>query len=107
MKALEGIRLDPSKYQIFFLNACSTYPFFKNMYFDAKGGSKNLEIITSGLEVRTDSSLDNMEAFLNGFFDSKTLSNQRIMQNLDHSNSTDDGTYLYGVNGDEGSDWRP
>jgi hypothetical protein len=110
MRALQGLKMDPTKYQIFFLNGCSTYPYYKNMYFGAKGGAeagkKNLELITSGLEVPTDVSLANMKTFLGAFVSAKTLSNQAILQDLDHSNGTS-GTFLFGVNGDEASDWRP
>ena len=47
-----------------------------------------------------------MVTFLGGFVDGKTLSNQAIMQRLDHSNGRE-GTYLYGVNGDEENTWHP
>jgi hypothetical protein len=47
-----------------------------------------------------------METFLSTFIEAKTLSNQAILQDLDHSNGAS-GTFLFGVNGDEASDWRP
>jgi hypothetical protein len=106
MRALQDVHFDPTRYQIFFLNGCSTYPYFKNMYFNAKGGSENLQLITSGLETDTSTSLPNMLAFLEGFIAGKKLTFQNIMQKLDHSNGKI-GSYLYGVIGDQSSTWTP
>jgi len=52
----EGFKIwwDTTRYQIFFFNACSTYAYYADSYFDAKKspwdvqGTKNLDIITNG-----------------------------------------------------------
>ena len=94
-------------YQILFLNGCSSYPYFNSQYFDQKpGGSKNLEIITSGLPTLTSTSFTNMMAFLSPFIEGKTLSYQRIMKGIEDSNDGED-TYLMGVNGDEDNQFKP
>ena len=45
------IDFDLNLYQLFFMNGCSSYPYFNGSYFKAKGGSRNLEIITSGADL--------------------------------------------------------
>lgn len=38
------------KYQVFFFNGCSTYAYYRGSYMKLKGGSKNLDTISSGIE---------------------------------------------------------
>jgi hypothetical protein len=40
-----------TKYQIALLNGCSTYAYYRDPYFERKGGTKNLDIISTGLET--------------------------------------------------------
>ena len=77
------------------------------MYFGAKtGGSKNLELITTGLPTLTSTSLENMLAFINPFVEGKVQSYQTILNGLEKSNGGE-GTYLMGVNGDQDNKFRP
>lgn len=96
----------PNKYQIIYFNGCSSYPYFNGNYFDAKGGTKYLDIITSGLPTFTATASSNMNAFLNPFINGKTLSYQSILNAVENSNF-DYGTYLTGVNGDEDNKYKP
>jgi len=94
------VKFHPKKYQIFFFNGCSTYPYFNGMFFKAKGGTKYLDIVTSGLPTFAITAGPNVMAFLDGFLEGKTLSYQTILRRLETSND-DTGTYLTGVNGDD------
>ncbi len=91
-------------YQIIYLNGCSSYPYFKSPYFKAKGGSKKLDLITSGLPTLDSTSLGNIVAFLNPFIKGKILSYQKILKDIELSNGSE-GTYLTAVNGDEDNEW--
>lgn len=96
-----------NKYQIFFLNGCSSYPYFNLTYFEAKPGSKkNLEILTSGLPTMTNTSFSNSMAFLTPFLEGKVISYQTLLNRLENSNQ-DEGTYLMGINGDEDNRFLP
>ncbi|MFI5348511.1 MAG: hypothetical protein ACHQ2Z_03120 [Elusimicrobiota bacterium] len=106
MEDLEGVKLDPERYQIFFFNGCTTYPYFTKMYLNAKGGGRNMQIITTGQEADTATSVDNAANFLEPFVNLHPLSYQTILGRLDDSNG-DVGNTLYGVSGDEESKWRP
>lgn len=102
----KSIRLNPSKYQIFYFNGCSSYPYFRGAFFDAKKGSGNLEIVTSGLPTYSDTSGPNAMAFLARFLDGETKTYQTILRELEESNA-ENGTYLTGVSGDEDNKWKP
>lgn len=94
-------------YQVLFLNGCSSYPYYNGQYFSAKkGGSKNMEIITSGLSTYTTTALGNMLAFLDPFLKGRVISYQTLLRNIEKSND-DVGTYLTGVNGDEDNKFLP
>jgi hypothetical protein len=96
-----------SNYQILFLNGCSSYPYFNQNYFEKKpNGSKDMEIITSGLSTLTSTSTSNMMAFLNPFLDGKTISYQTLLNAIEKSNGGE-ATYLMGVNGDEDNSFKP
>ena len=65
------------------------------MYFDAKGGSKNLDIITSGLPTFSDTAAANILAFLNNFLDTDkaavifwTLTAMIVFFNIETKKST-------------------
>ncbi|HAZ12881.1 MAG: hypothetical protein A2X86_08830 [Bdellovibrionales bacterium GWA2_49_15] len=93
-------------YQIIYFNGCSSYPYFKTPYFKAKGGSKKLDIVTSGLTTFDTTAFGNMQAFLFPFLSGKTPSYQKIMKWIEESNGGE-GTYLTSVNGDEDNEWFP
>lgn len=103
---LPPVNLVKNKYQIYFFNGCSSYPYFNGMFFNAKGGSKYLEVITSGLPTYSDTAGPNMTSFIDGFIRGRTWSYQTIMRELEQSNAHN-GTYLTGVNGDEDNVFRP
>ncbi len=97
---------DKMDYQIIYFNGCSSYPYFKTPYFKAKGGSKKLDIVTSGLTTFDTTAFPNMKAFLYPFLNGKTASYQQIMKWIEESNGGE-GTYLTSVNGDEDNEWQP
>ncbi len=105
------IKFNDKKYQIFFFNGCSTYPYFGGQFARAKGGTENFDVITSGLQTLTETSFSNALAFLEYFLDGKTRTYQQILENIDKSNYEDSSqkefTYLMGVNGDEDNVWTP
>ena len=92
------IEIDPSKYQLFFFNACSSYPYYAKMYFDKKGGTKNLDIITNGLltyvSVIDSSSLAVLQSVDAYVSKGTKVSYQAMAKSMDSDN-------LLGVNGDE------
>jgi hypothetical protein len=106
LATLPTIRFNPDKYQIFFFNGCSSYPYFNGNFIEAKGGTEMLDVITSGLPTFTHTAGPNMVAFLDNFLEGKTQSYQTILSELERSNG-DEESYLTGVNGDEDNDWRP
>jgi hypothetical protein len=101
-----GFRIQPSRnlYQIYFINGCTTYSYYNEMFFERKAteqdptGSRNLDVITNGLATYF-SVIDTADFYL---FDAVTnwadgrgaLSYQRLADATDTNN-------LYGVNGDE------
>jgi hypothetical protein len=102
-----GIRSLPDFYQIYFINGCTSYSYFNQTYFNTKpGGTKNLEIITSGLPTLSYTSGSNMIAFIKPFLKGKIVSYQKLMTDIENSNQ-DAGTYLMGVNGDEDNKFQP
>lgn len=103
---LPTVPFKAKKYQIYYFNGCSSYPYYNGMFFDAKGGTKNLDILTSGLPTFTTTAGDNMKAFLAGFVNGKVQSYQKLLGVLEASNG-DYGTYLTGVNGDEDNTFTP
>ncbi|MDC0254823.1 hypothetical protein OAK75_07990 [Bacteriovoracales bacterium] len=105
LKDLEINRLNKRKYQLIFFNACSTYKYFNEEYIKAKGGTKNLDIILSGLPTYSDSAANNSLAFLRTFLDAKALTFQTIISRLE--DSSNDGPFLYSVVGDEDNSWEP
>ena len=98
-KLEQPIEPNLKKYQILFLNGCSSYPYFSEMYFDFKKGGSHLNIITAGLPTITSTAAPNMIAFLSPFIRGRSDSWQEIMDSLELSNGQE-GTYLFGVKGD-------
>jgi hypothetical protein len=103
---LPRFRFNPHKYQVFFFNGCSSYPYFNGSFFRRKGGSRNLEVITSGLPTFSSTSGPNTVAFLSRFLDGKPRSYQTILSEIEASNG-DWGHFLIGVSGDQDNRWRP
>lgn len=94
------------KYQIIFINGCSGYPYFKDMYFDAKnGGSKNLDLILSGISTLSDTVGQNVMGFLDGFINGKTLNASYILKEIEEASFDMNGSYLTGILGEEDNSW--
>lgn len=92
------------RYQIYYFNSCSSYPYYNNQYFSLKKtpndpkGTKNLDIITNGLSTLfiaiAPSSLTLMQAVEIYSTQGKKVSYQEIMNKANSEN-------LIGINGDE------
>lgn len=96
-----------SKYQIIFINGCSGYPYFTDMYFDAKqGGSKNLDLILSGISTLSDTVGQNVMGFLDGFLDGKTHNASYILKEIEAESFDINGSYLTGIIGEEDNTWE-
>jgi hypothetical protein len=106
LESLPTINFKKRKYQIYFFNGCSSYPYFNGSFFEAKGGTKFLDVVTSGLPTFAITAGPNVMAFLDNFLKGKKLSYQKILRDLEDSNE-DNGTYLTGVNGDEDNTFKP
>lgn len=82
--------LDPSNYrnatfkdgyQIFFFNSCVSFNYYSADYFDLKpGGTKNLELITNGIEVYIRDGGKSMGQFIAALFDGKQNSWLEMMK---------------------------
>jgi hypothetical protein len=103
---LPDFSFKPKKYQIIYFNGCSSYPYYNGHYFSAKGGTKFMDLITSGLPTLTNTSMPNMMAFATPFLEGTLQSYQRLLNQIEFSNG-DNGTYLVGVNGDEDNKFKP
>jgi len=106
LSSLPRFKFNPNKYQVFFFNGCSSYPYYTGSFFDSKGGTQNLEVISAGLPTFSTNSGPNAVAFLNEFLEGKQKSYQTILSELEGS-SVDKGWFLMGVSGDEDNQWRP
>lgn len=102
----EKIAFSPTKYQIYFFNGCGTYPFYQQSFLSKKGGSQNLEVITTGLETDGPASAPNAIALLESFLEGATPSYQVLLRKLERS-SEPFSPYLLGVSGDEDNQWAP
>ncbi|MCK6600136.1 MAG: hypothetical protein L6Q37_17360, partial [Bdellovibrionaceae bacterium] len=93
-----------SRYQIYFFNSCSSYPYYNSQYFSLKKtaqdpkGTKNLDIITNGLSTLfiaiAPSSYALMQAVEIYATQNKKTSYQEIISKANSDN-------LIGINGDE------
>lgn len=107
LDSIDAKLANSSKYQIVYLNGCSGYPYFKDMYFDAKaGGTKNLDLILSGIATLSDTVAGNMMAFMEGFMSGKTLNTSYILQKIEAANFDANGSYLTGVMGEQDNIWK-
>lgn len=106
IEAGEGFRIQPSRdrYQIYFFNSCSSYTYYNTMFFERKKtaadprGTKNLDILTNGLETYFEVMHDTNFALVRAVVDwaqgGKARSYQELAAEIDSDN-------LFGVNGDE------
>ena len=94
---------DPNKSQVIFINGCHSYSYYKNMFFDEKGNKENLDLILSGLTTISSDGPNNVKAFIKYFLNPDTkrrVSFQSILNNIENSNSEENGTYLTSIYGD-------
>lgn len=106
LASIDGIQFDPKKYQLFFFNGCSSYPYFNGMFFNEKDGTEKLDILTAGLPTLSYTSGPNIVAFIERFLEGRAVSYQTLLSEMEASND-DAGTYLTGVSGDEDNVFVP
>jgi hypothetical protein len=106
LKRFYEIGFNPSKkqYQIYYFNACSSYAYYNNLFFDRKKtesdptGTKMLDIITSAAEASFGSGVQTNFSLINSVHKwaktGRATSYQALMKRLEDDN-------LAGVNGDE------
>jgi hypothetical protein len=71
----------PSSYQIMFVNGCVSYNYYEKDYFPLKpGGTKNLELVTNGLESWVDGSGPAMGRFVGTLVDGKQESYTNLLK---------------------------
>ena len=95
---------NPNRYQIFFFNSCSSYPYYNSMFFDLKKteqdprGTHQLDIVTNGLATLFSSLMRSNLALLKPVLQymetGRVSSYQDIVGRADSHN-------LLGVNGDD------
>jgi hypothetical protein len=98
------IPLNQNRYQIYFFNSCSSYPYYNEMYFSRKAtsedpkGIRKLNIITDGLSTGFVASMGSdlvLVRAVDDWANSRDVwTYQRIVDEIDSDN-------LAGVNGDE------
>lgn len=97
---LSKINFKKMPYQIFYFNGCSTYAYFNRDYFKAKGGTKGMESITTGLPSLFANNVASTMAFLDSFINFKRDDYSVIVNKIEDSNYTGGPTLIY-VNGDQ------
>jgi hypothetical protein len=71
----------PASYQILFVNGCVSYNYYEKDYFPLKaGGTKNLELVTNGLESWVDGSGPAMGRFVGALIDGKQESYANLLK---------------------------
>ncbi len=71
----------PASYQIMMINGCVSYNYYEKDYFPKKsGGSKNLDLVTNGLESWVNESGPAMGRFVASIIDGKQESYQNILK---------------------------
>ncbi len=93
-------------YQIIFFNGCSTYSYYNKKYFKAKGGSKNLETILTGLPAYYSDMPGNNKAFLGPFSNFDIISYPELVGDIENTNLVT-GTTLLFVNGEQDNPRSP
>ncbi len=105
-----AVQFPADKYQIFYFNSCSSYPYYNTQYFmrkkspDDPKGTYNLDILTNGLSTYFSVMTPTNLAFINAIemwaSDQKIISYQEIARSIDSDN-------LFGINGDEDNPTEP
>lgn len=98
------LKANQNKYQVYFFNGCSTYPYYNLQYFNLKKtsqdpkGTKNLDIITNGLATYFNALTPSNQVVINALYNyamtGKKTSYQEIISSADSNN-------LLAINGDE------
>ena len=71
----------PASYQVLMINGCVSYNYYEKDYIPLKqGGTKNLDLVTNGLESWVNESGEAMGRFVGAFIDGKTNSYQSILK---------------------------
>ncbi|HSO32351.1 MAG TPA: hypothetical protein VLT33_07545 [Labilithrix sp.] len=71
----------PSTYQVLNVNGCVSYNYYEKDYFPLKqGGSKNLDMVTNGLESWVNESGPAMGRFVGAFIDGKQSSYKSVLK---------------------------
>lgn len=98
------IQVPLDRYQIYFFNSCSSYPYYNSQYFARKRtesdqqGSKNLDIMTNGLSTYFHTLANSNFAVLSALDQYASSGKRRSYQQLAKEIDSDN---LFGVNGDE------
>ncbi len=98
------IKMNRSRYQIFFFNSCTSYSYYNSLYFyrkqkkSTRGLTKNLDILTQGLAAEFDNharaNLALVRAVSIWAAGKKAPSYQKLADQMDQNS-------LFGINGDE------
>jgi hypothetical protein len=70
----------PATYQVMNVNGCVSYNYYEKDFFPLKGGTKNLDMVTNGLESWVNESGPAMGRFVGAFIDGKLNSYQNILK---------------------------
>lgn len=107
----EQLTLPKNKYQIFYFNGCSTYAYYNKKFFNLKRtssdlkGTKNLDIITTGIGASFDVGSRVDVTFLTTITSGQRPSWQTILDRINHAEGW--STALTHVNGDEDNPRTP
>lgn len=72
----------PSSYQVLMMNGCVSYNYYEKDYVPLKeGGTKNLDLVTNGLESWVNESGQSMGRFVASFIDGKLNTYEQILKN--------------------------
>lgn len=99
------IKQDSHQYQIFFFNSCSSYDYYNAIYFyrkspnNVRNRTKFLDIITNGVETAFDTKQTINFALIHAVDDWANGHRAKTYQAL--AEEMDNGSSLFGVNGDE------
>ncbi len=104
------IKMDRNRYQILFFNSCTSYSYFNAKYLERKQsrrdprGTKNLDIITTGLATsfftENETNLALIQSIADWAAGKRVVSYQELARQIDTDN-------LLGVNGDEDNPTTP
>jgi len=104
-----SIKPNPSKYQLYYFNSCTSYTYYNTEYFERKQtqadkrGTKNLDILANGLATFFDVMHDTNMALLRAI---DTWSSGKAKTSYQELAATIDSENLFGVIGDEDNPTR-